>query len=97
MQAKRGMLALQRLVQKSLNMDIIFVLRKLHLRASDIHGGHPFKLLIQIVRGPVTWRSKEYHIDADASELIFEDDEFRKKSGIHFNKNDGAETKKAIF
>ena len=96
MQAKRGMLALQRLVQKSLNMEVKFILRKLHLRASDINEGKPFKLLIQIVRGPVTWRSREYEVREDCRELIFNDDEFCKKSGVYFKK-DGAEIKKASF
>ena len=42
------------------------------------------------MRGPVTWRSKEYEVSPDAEHIEFTDDKFSKKSGLYFTKK-GAE------
>ena len=90
------MQALQRLTQKNINMEIEIKPRSLSYKASEVNGGNPCKIYIKIVRGPLTWQSKDYQLDQEEISLQFDNDSFKKKSGLYFTKG-GAEYKKATI
>ena len=92
----RPIVSLQRLTQKSLNMEVIFNVKKLHLTGSEINWGKPAKIFVQIVRGPQTWRSKNYEMDAETTAIEFQNEQFKRKSGFYFTKGT-PEVKKANF
>ena len=92
----RPIVSLQRLTQKSLNMEVIFNVHKVKLAGAEINWGNPAKIFVQIVRGPQTWRSKNYDIDASTSAVDFVNEQFKRKSGFYFTKG-APEVKKANF
>jgi len=91
------MQALQRLVQKNINMEVILQPINIEIKGSELNEGRECKLLVRIERGPVTWQTNEsYRVFPEDTEIVISDEEFKKRSGFYFTK-DGAEFKKATI
>ena len=68
------MQALQRLVQKNINMNIEIKLLGLSYKPQEVNDGKACELYIQVVRGPAKWQTRTYWIDPDLSEVVFSGD-----------------------
>lgn len=91
------MQALQRLVQKNINMEVLLQPTSLAVQGADVNGGAECKVVLRIIRGPLTWKSsRSYSIFPEDTSLTLTGEEFRKQSGFYFTK-DGAEYKKATI
>ena len=93
------MQALQRLAQKSIQMEIKIHPLSIYLRgiAGELNEGQSCELQVQIVRGPYTFTSKAYHVTPEAEEVMLSSEEFKKNSGFYFTQKEGAQHKKAVI
>ena len=84
--------AITRLAQKGIDMEIEIIPSRITF---DHHGQTlPYRLKLTIVRGPFTFKTKEYEVkDKNQAYMDFEDECFKKESTFYFT-DKGAEFKK---